>query len=588
MPGEKLSEIDLRNELDSFKEIFPKLSDDELFILWFLRAFVTEDEQAAVDSLTGVSGDKGADAIYIDEKAKDVFIIQGKYREKISKKNEKREDITSFADIAVRLSGEIGAFKALIENSDSKVHDRLREARERILRRGYRLQLYYATLGKCSEGLEKEAIRIVQTAKVEAGIEICGGKKIILLLADYLEGVAPPVPSVDLVMESGYGVAVNGILQRYDKKTDIDSWVFSMSGQAIAEIYERSGTRIFARNVRGFLEETEVNRSMVDTLKDEPEFFWYYNNGITIICDAAEQRRSKGKDILHVDNPQIINGQQTTRMLHRMVERSTKASVPVRVIRVPREPGKHHDDFENLVSAIVRATNWQNAIRASDLMSNDKRQIEIERAFRKLCYLYIRKRQSRAEVRKLAGANRFWTISKEEVAQSVASCDLDPVILRLGKERLFEEDYYETIFPTGNPDYYLSRYWLMKQVTKVAQGYPERAYAKWLVIHYMWSFLNPIVRLEAGSRSFRKMCEKNGNSLIYLQKSATSAFNAALLFYRKNRGKGATAIDVSSFFRKRSLNKDFLKYWSSPANRFGNSFKKAWERFEKDFKATVL
>ena len=141
MPGKKLSEVDLKKELDSFREIFPQLSHDELFILWFLRAFVTEDEKAAVDSLTGVSGDKGADAIYIDDKARDVFIIQGKYREQMAKKSETRGDVTSFADIAVRASGEAEEFKALVENSDSRVHDRLKEARERIVKRGYRLQL---------------------------------------------------------------------------------------------------------------------------------------------------------------------------------------------------------------------------------------------------------------------------------------------------------------------------------------------------------------------------------------------------------------------------------------------------------------
>lgn len=81
MPGKKLSGVDLKRELDSFRENFPQLSNDELFVLWFLRAFVTEDEKAAVDSLIGVSGDKGVDAIYIDDKARDVFIIQGKYRE---------------------------------------------------------------------------------------------------------------------------------------------------------------------------------------------------------------------------------------------------------------------------------------------------------------------------------------------------------------------------------------------------------------------------------------------------------------------------------------------------------------------------
>ncbi len=588
MAKKKLNEKDLKRELQGFREQFPRLAEDELFVLWFIRAFVTENEEAAVNALTGTSGDKGTDAILILDKSKDVYIIQGKYREIINHKAENRSDIISFADIAINLSAPKKTFDSFLEGMAQVVQERMKEARERIVKRDYRLQLYYATLGKCSEDLEKEAINIVRRAKCHAGIEICGGQRIMLLLADYLEGVAPPVPSLDLEMESGHGVVMKGILQRHDKKTDIESWIFSMSGQAVAEIFERTGPRIFARNVRGFLENTDVNKSMVITLKHEPEFFWYYNNGITIVCDSAEQRSSSGKDILHVDNPQIINGQQTTRTLHRMFEMSAKASVPVRVIRVLRDPKSDHENFENLVSCIVRATNWQNAIQASDLVSNDRRQIEIERALRKIGYLYMRKRQAKSEVRGAAGANKFWTVSKEEIAQAVASCDLDPVTLRLGKGKLFEEEYYKTIFPNANPDYYLTRYWLMKRAAQAAKGYPERAYAKWLVIYFLWSNLNPIIRSGNPARVFRQACEKNGPLIVPLKRSTNSVFNAALAFYRHKRGKGATAIDVSSFFRRKGLPSDFLQFWSSNRNKHRRTFEKSWQKFRKSLEEAPL
>ena len=122
-----------------------------------------------------------------------------------------------------------------------------------MLRGNYVLNLYYVTLGKCSSALEKEAIQTVKTANCESRIEIFGPRKILLLMSDYLEGVAPPVPSLDLEMETGQGVRVKGSLQRYDNRTDIDSWVFSMTGQAVAEIFEKTGIKLFARNVRGFL-----------------------------------------------------------------------------------------------------------------------------------------------------------------------------------------------------------------------------------------------------------------------------------------------------------------------------------------------
>ena len=90
-----------------------------------------------------------------------------------------------------------------------------------------------------------------------------------LLLRDYYDGVAPPVPSLDLEIESGGGVRTSGIFNRYDGKTDIEAWAFSMSDLAIAGLFERAGIRLFARNIRGFLGSTEINEGMKATLKDE-------------------------------------------------------------------------------------------------------------------------------------------------------------------------------------------------------------------------------------------------------------------------------------------------------------------------------
>jgi hypothetical protein len=208
-------------------------------------------------------------------------------------------------------------------------------------------------------------------------------------MRDYLDGVAPPIPSLDLVMESGHGISVNGILQRYDARSKIESWVFSMQGDAIGDLYETGGKRLFARNIRGFLgESTNVNRSMEYTLRDEPERFFYFNNGITILCDEAQKVSFQGRDVLRVSNPQIINGQQTTRTLSRRASEARKASVIVRVLQVPRGGSNGDDEFDALVSQIVEGTNWQNSIRPSDLVANGRRQVELQRELRKRGYLH--------------------------------------------------------------------------------------------------------------------------------------------------------------------------------------------------------
>lgn len=584
----RLTDRDLRRELSEYHERYPKLGDDELFVVWFLRAFVTENDDEAVRALCGGPRDKNVDAVLIDEPARMVFVVQGKYRQKLGAKAEHRGDVIGFAQLAVDLCSDGTAFADLAKDLSPEVRRKLGDARNRVLKRGYGLQLFYVTLGTCSKALQEEADRVVRRADASVAFQLFDGRRIVLLLADYFDGVAPPVPSLDLEIESGGGVRTTGIFNRYDSKTDIESWAFSMTDVAVADLFERAGVRLFARNVRGFLGSTEINRGMEATLAREPEYFWYYNNGITIICDEAKQESSRGRNILRVTNPQVINGQQTTRTLAATVKKGPRASVLVRVIRVPRAAGNSGNHFETLVSRIVSATNWQNAIRASDLMSNDRRQIEIERQLRKLSYLYLRKRMTKSEARRAAGARHMRLIKKEELAQAVAGCDLDPSIVREGKERLFEERWYGQIFPSGDPNYYLTRYWLMRLVSYVSRGRPERAYAKWLVLNFLWPWLDPLCRKRTSAERLRHACERDDGEVVRpLLRSIEPVYREALRFYREERGTGQRAIDVSTFFQRRSLHKEFARYWRGSRNRSRGVFQRSWGRFAKALREDV-
>lgn len=576
----QVTERDLKAELEDMRERYRSLKDDELFVAWFMKCFITDTEAEAVAALVGGSRDKSLDAIYIDEAARKVFMVQGKYRQKANSGMEKRNDVLAFADLARSFSDD-DAFGSYRSGLSAAVAGKAEVARKRIKNRGYRIQLYFVTAGRCSNTLVKEADSMVRRPNGDAEIDIIDGKRVLRLLSDYLDGVAPPVPLLELEIESGQGVALSGVLQRFDQQTRIESWVAPVSVDQIARMYEDAGIRLFARNIRGFLGgDTPVNRNMRKTLDNEPEYFWYYNNGVTIVCDAAEQVSRGGSKVLRLVNPQVINGQQTTRTLHECASKSTKATVLVRVISGPRETDQDAQRFENLVSRVVAATNWQNAIRASDLMSNDRRQVELERNLRKLDYQYLRKRQSKGEARRNAGVKHRFVITKEELAQVVAASDLDPLIVREGKEQLFEERYYEHVFPKSDPTYYLPRYWLGKQVSKAAKGYPERAYAKWLVLHFIWQSLSPVLGKRTLKEIFRTRSE--GGGFKSLHKAIDAAFKGASAYYRANRGSGAKQVDPSVFFKRAKHHIEFKRFWNGPANKFRSAFAKSWTTFTKE------
>ena len=577
---QQVTDRDLHLQISELRTGYPRLKDHELFLLWFLHAMVIEDVAKAADALTGNPRDKGLDAISIDDRAKVVFIVQGKYRGVINRGTEHRVDVISFTNLAHDLFGSDEEYGSLLKGIDPRVRQRLGEVRDRLKKRGYNLKLYYVTTGRCSQQLMDQAERACRASGGPASIEMVDGNRVLHVLSDYLDGVAPPVPTMDLPLEVGHGVT-SECLRRHDSRNGITAWIFSMNAASVAEMYEKAGIRLFARNVRGYLgDKKDVNRGIQNTIAHEPANFWYYNNGITIVCDEAQRISVGGRDVIRVNNPQIINGQQTTRTLHLHGEGNSAASVIVRAIEIRRTDEEEQDRFDALVSRIVAATNLQNSISASDLMANDRRQVELERELRKFGYAYLRKRQSKSEARRFVGQH-YTMITKEELAQAVAACELDPVIVRSeGKEGLFEEQYYPKVFPTSEPLYYLIRYRLMREVKYASAGYPERAYAKWLILNFMWSRLAPLVRTRSMMMAFLDACEGNFAPLRPLWETNVTAFRAALAFYRKKRGQGERAIDVSTFFKRKNLVPEFGSYLQNGGRKFRRTLNRRWHRFE--------
>lgn len=155
-------------------------------------------------------------------------------------------------------------------------------------------------------------------------------------------------------------------------------------GEALRFLYEKYGSRILEANVRSFLSQTgKVNKGIRDTLRDQPERFMAYNNGIVLVADEISLSRAAdgSPGISWLKGMQIVNGGQTTASMF-----FTKKKYPAVDLKAVRVPAKviilrktDESQEEMLVADISRFANSQNAVKQSDLSANKPFHVELEK-----------------------------------------------------------------------------------------------------------------------------------------------------------------------------------------------------------------
>jgi hypothetical protein len=540
----------LKREVAEIRGRNPQLKPDEAFIVWFMRGFLTDDEQSSIASLVGGTGDKSVDAVYIDDATKVICLIQGKYQAGAKPKAVPRSEVIALANTGrCLLEDSATPLRSLLEKCAPNAADALSRSREAIHRKGYRLNLYFVTSGSVTPTAKEDAASLIEDW-VHSSLDVHTRRSLLDLMQDYIEGAAPPIPTVAIpfTKEQSFG--------RYDPGTRVNCCTFTARGPDIGRLFREYGVRLFARNIRGYLGNTSINDSMRATITTETEYFWHFNNGVTIICDDAKMSDLGREHVIRVSNPQVINGQQTTRVLAENPKDGTE--VLVRVIAVPREGGM----YSRLVGSIVAAANSQNAISTSDLRSNDLQQVRLERDLAKLRYAYLRKRMSKAEVRRRYGKTFVSRIDKAEMAIAVASCTMDPALLRKGKENLFAKDTYTRLFTNRRSAFdYLAFYWMHRLVSARSRSDPTRGYARYLVTNFCWSLCSRHIGDGTRQRLFVEACEGLPRNLKGLPVSqfprelrpllglADLAFSNSVRFFTANRHSDGRTIDASGFFK---------------------------------------
>lgn len=162
-----------------------------------------------------------------------------------------------------------------------------------------------------------------------------------------------------------------------------DKWrayVTAVSAKWLKKIYVTYSDDLFSGNPRTYLgsgkKKNKINLGIMETIDQQPNNFWAYNNGVTALVNNYFSPEDGEK--LSISGITIINGAQTTGAIS-SVEKLKDAWVPIRFIVC---------SDTDIINDIINNNNKQNEILPSDLRSNDKTQNRLRAEFEPYVKLY--------------------------------------------------------------------------------------------------------------------------------------------------------------------------------------------------------
>lgn len=169
----------------------------------------------------------------------------------------------------------------------------------------------------------------------------------------------------------------------------LEACLCSLNGYDLAVLNNRYASTevgrniLFGQNLRDSLDKkSKTYKLMFNTVNEEPQMFWYYNNGISIICESMDMVAIGNDEAAALERFSIINGAQTTSTLGAYlkdaelnneadkIEKLKQVHVLARIVQIKEEYKDQRND-------IAIYNNTQNPISTRDMVSNREEQRQL-------------------------------------------------------------------------------------------------------------------------------------------------------------------------------------------------------------------
>ena len=347
------------------------------FLSKAIAAFVLHEaagatlEEAVAASIDG-GLDHGIDSVFVAND-QTIWLVQSKYKESGSGEPE-LGDVSKFRDGVIDLiQGRWGRFNNELQNRSAAITAALNSGVCKV-------KVVLAYSGTAVSDDRRDIFSDLERAfnGPNPGFLRCHAYGLTTLHDLHLDGISAQAIEADVELKD-FGHTQAPYRAFYGR----------MDAKRLAELWVQYEDRLVDRNIRRFKGTTTVNAGLTETLQQEAEHFFYFNNGVTFLCEAINEQhprdphRESGR--FRVRGLSIINGAQT-------------------VGAIAKEPIAHYDANPAMVMAtfvcldnapdgfgdkVTQSRNRQNAVDLEDFAALDERQAVWQQTLRMAGIEYI-------------------------------------------------------------------------------------------------------------------------------------------------------------------------------------------------------
>ena len=543
-----------------------KYSDAFYFIA--LKYYLGLEENVIDNSITDLSygmssapngelRDNGVDAIYIDSNSNIVYIFNFKFLEKPKFKNypsDECDKILSYLDILF----------AYDETQNYYFNDKLKEKTKDILSfmddKTVEIKIVFAS--NYFDGLEKTKKELFERALSEKGSNITF-EEIHLndLIHKYLNRNHIEYKGVcEVDKDFMFPKKTNGELELFIAKIKANNLLKLFISDKSKRESNKSLTateimsckvddQLFDDNVRIFLtKNNKTNKKIIETARHQPDNFFFYNNGITIICDKCKVTGGAPSKLI-LSNYQVVNGGQTIHSIYEAAKSDynclTEVEVLCRIFAGTDESKKRQ---------IARYTNTQTKVSDRDLSSLDYIQMLLNEEFSLFNLKYERKKNQYKGI-----AQRKLRYDSHKTGQLLMAFKLGkPHIARSNKKEVFSDNYVNQIFDQNlTAETIIQLYRLNAWLQNADSKYKSYCRHAWLYVLYFYRLVFEKYRNETASGNNLEILEIEFNNIDDFSQRCYNATFKVVVYIIERKKASTQYYDDSNYFKSEAPIKDF-------------------------------